>query len=106
MRNFIILGAAVLLTACGSSEKPEPVRQVNNRSCSENMYELGEMIQNMHYLGYSRRSAMDTLVQNYGPSMNSLSDFTAVVWAMPKGHWAKGEVGGQLRDEAIRQGCI
>jgi hypothetical protein len=38
--------------------------------------------------------------------MNSLSDFTAVVWAMPKGHWAKGEVGGQLRDEAIRQGCI
>jgi len=105
MRNFIILGAAVLLTACGSSEKTEPVKQVDNRTCSQRMYDLGEFIQNMHYLGYSRRNAMDTLVEQYGPSMNQLSNFTAVVWAMPKGHWAKGEVGGQLRDAAIAQGC-
>lgn len=105
MRNFIILGTAVLLTACGSSEKPEPIKQTTPKTCSERMYELGEFIQNMHYLGYSRRSAMDTLVDQYGPSMNQLGNFTAVVWAMPKGHWAKGEVGSQLRDAAIAQGC-
>lgn len=105
MRNVLILSTALLLTACGSSEKQEPVKQVDNRTCSERMYDLGEFIQNMHYLGYSRRSAMDTLVEQYGPSMASLGNFTAVVWAMPKGHWSKGEVGGQLRDAAIAQGC-
>jgi len=105
MRNFIILGAAVLLTACGSTEKQEPVRQVDTRSCSEKMYELGETIRSMHALGFSRSSAMSRLEEMYGPAINQLSNFTAVVWAMPEGHWAVGEVGGQLRDEAIRQGC-
>lgn len=102
----MILGIVLLLTACGSSEKPEPVKQVDNRSCSQRMYDLGETIQSLHYLGYSRRAAMDTLVDMYGPSITQLSDFTSVVWSMPKGHWAKGEVGSQLRDEAIRQGCV
>jgi hypothetical protein len=106
MRNIIILSAALMLTACGSNEKAEPVQFVDNRTCSQKMYDLGETIQSMHYLGLSRRNAMDQLVSMYGPGMTQLSDFTAVVWSMPKGHWAKGEVGGQLRDEAIRQGCI
>ncbi len=105
MRNFMILGVAVLLTACGSSEQPEPVKTVDNRSCSQKMYDLGETIANLHYLGYSRRAAMDELIRNYGPSTAQLGPFTEVVWAFPKGHWAKGEVGGQLRDAAIAQGC-
>lgn len=105
MRNILIVSTALLLTACGSSEKAEPVQTVDNRSCSQKMYDLGETIQNLHYLGYSRRVAMDELVSMYGPAVTQLSDFTSVVWSMPKGHWAKGEVGGQLRDEAIRQGC-
>ena len=99
--------ALTMLTACSSKDEQKPVQKVvDTRTCSQRMYDLGELIQNMHYLGYSRRNAMDTLVEKFGPSMNSLSEFTAVVWAMPRGHWAQGEVGGQLRDEAIRQGCM
>jgi cytochrome c-type biogenesis protein CcmH/NrfF len=105
MRNFIIIGTAVLLTACGSSETTKPVKQVDNRSCSQKMYDIGETIRSMHSLGYSRSIAMDKLVDIYGPKITQLSDFTSVVWSMPKGHWADGEVGGQLRDAAIAQGC-
>lgn len=105
MRNFIIVSVALMLTACGSNEQVEPVKTVDNRTCSQKMYDLGEFIQNMHYLGYSRGLAMDKLVEMYGPGMKQLGPFTEVVWMFPKGHWAQGEVGNQLRDEAIRQGC-
>jgi hypothetical protein len=105
MRNILIVSTALLLTACGSAEKPEPVQQVDNRSCSQKMYDLGETIRSLHYLGYSRSAAMSTLNDMYGPAVNQLGNFTSVVWSMPKGHWAKGEVGGQLRDAAIAQGC-
>lgn len=106
MRNIVIIFTVLVLTACGSSEKPEPVKTVDNRTCSQRMYDLGETIQSLHYLGYSRRSAMDTLVDMHGPSMTQLSDFTSIVWSVPKGHWAKGEIGNKLRVEAIKQGCL
>lgn len=103
MKQIMILGAVAMLTACGGDNTPKEVKPVSdNRSCSERMYDLGETIRNMHYLGYSRSSAMNQL----GEAGYQLRDFIGVVWSQPSGYWAKGEIGSQLRAEAIRQGCV
>jgi hypothetical protein len=98
--------ALSMLTACSSKDdKPVTTKVVDTRSCSQKMYDIGETIRSMHSLGYSRSTAMDKLVDIYGPKITQLSDFTSVVWSMPKGHWATGEIGNQLRVAAAAQGC-
>lgn len=121
MRKFAILSLAVFLTACGGTpdspdcDPSDGCRRVHGSgavstttkiSCSEKMYNLGELIRSLHSLGYSRSAAMDHLVNNYGPSMYQLRDMTSVVWSMPKGHWARGEIGNQMRAAAMAQGCV
>ena len=117
MKQIIILGVISMLTACAGGNSgpdcdpndgcrrvngPNAVKVSDNRSCAEKMYDLGEMIRNMHYLGWSRSMAMNEL----GEAGYQLRDFIGVVWSQPSGYWAKGEIGNQLRAEAIRQGCV